>query len=402
MSFNKSTLLIIYFLISFIPVFAQLTENSKISLLTVGPGKDIYSSFGHSALRISDQTIGLDYVYNYGTFTFDENFYINFAKGENIYWLSISPFQNEYYNWALRENRNITQQTLNLTLKQKKALFLFMENNALPQNKNYRYDYFYDNCSTRIDNALKTVFGDCLKFNAKSVSEAHGQSGATIRQLTHQYLQQSKWGELGIETCLGIEMDRKITPEQFKFLPDFLMWNYDRATIKCNGKFVQLVTEKVPLFRSEHNLNKKSFSDFYSPGITFSIICFIAFILTWPKLNKSIFARIFDFSLFFISGTVGVLLLFLWFFTTHYSQVNLNMIWANPLSLFFAFGFFTCKYNRNIRWYYFCYGLMLAVTILAWSILPQRLNFAYLPICLALSLRSFFAYSVRLHRATQR
>ncbi|TKT88768.1 lipoprotein N-acyltransferase Lnb domain-containing protein [Dyadobacter frigoris] len=109
-----------YFLLNIAlqPVSAQLTASSKISLLSIGPGKDVYSAFGHSAMRISDTAAGIDNVYNYGTFTFDNNFYIKFAKGENDYWLSIVPFQKEYYIWAVLENRNVIQQTLNLTVKQ--------------------------------------------------------------------------------------------------------------------------------------------------------------------------------------------------------------------------------------------------------------------------------------------
>lgn len=384
------------------PVFAQLSENSKISLLTIGPGKDVYSAFGHSAMRISDPVLGIDNVYNYGTFTFDNDFYINFANGENIYWLSIVPFQQEYYIWAIKENRNVIQQTLNITIKQKNALYHFLEKNALPQNSKYHYDYFYDNCSNRIDNALKKVLGDSLKFYTDAAAKEHGQSGATIRQLTHQYLRQSKWGELGIETCLGLEMDRKITPEQFKFLPDFLMWNYDKAEIKSGNKFVPLVMEKIFLFKSYEQVNKESLSGLFSPTVCFSILLLIAVIISFSKFKQSLFCRIFDFALFFICGIIGFLLLYLWFFTTHYSQVNLNLIWANPLGLFLSFSLISGKVNRVIVGFYFCYGLLLIFTILAWPVLPQQLNLAYLPVCLTLAFRSFAACSGRLLGVTQR
>ncbi|WP_159474901.1 DUF4105 domain-containing protein [Dyadobacter sp. 3J3] len=395
---------LIFFLLIFISnhASAQLAENSKISLLTIGPGKDVYSAFGHSAIRISDPATGIDNVYNYGTFTFDNNFYINFAKGENIYWLSVVPFKQEYYYWAIKENRTVIQQTLNLTVPQKNDLYHFLENNALVQNRTYRYDYFYDNCSNRIDNALKKVFGYSLKFYADKVAEERSQSGSTIRQLTHQYLQQSKWGELGIETCLGIEMDRKIKPEQFKFLPDFLMWNYDKAEIKSDHGFIPLVMDKIVLYQSNEQINKVTLSGYFSPIVCFSIILLLAFIISFPKFKQSILARIFDFTLFFVCGIAGFLLLFLWFFTTHYSQVNLNLLWANPLGLFLSFGLFSRKNNRIIAGYYFYYGLLLVLTILGWAILPQQLNFAYLPVCLALALRCFSAYSVGLHRGARR
>ncbi|MFC6191871.1 DUF4105 domain-containing protein [Dyadobacter subterraneus] len=317
---------------------------------------------------------------------------MKFANGENDYWLSIVPFQQEYYIWAVREKRNVIQQTLNLTLKQRNDLYRFLENNALPQNSVYRYDYFYDNCSNRIDNALKKVFGDSMKFYSEKVVKEHGQSGASIRQLTHQYLKQSKWGELGIETCLGIEMDRKITPEQFKFLPDFLMWNYDKAVIISKEKFSPLVVEKTFLFRYSEKSDNESQLISFSPMVCFSLILILSIVLSFPFASQPFFARFFDFILFFSCGVIGLLLLYLWFFTTHYSQFNLNLIWASPLSFFLSFTIFSRKHNNPISRYYFYYSLLLMLTVLVWALLPQHLNVAYLPLCLALALRSYSNY----------
>jgi hypothetical protein len=378
------------------PVLSQLSSDAVISLLTLGPSKDVYSAFGHSALRITDPRSGTDKVFNYGTFRFDDQFYINFARGENNYWLSVSPFTQDYEEWAIAENRSIIQQSLDLTLKQKNDLYRFLEQNTWPQNAVYRYDYFYDNCSNRIDNALIKVFGDSLKLFPENVVQHHHTKGASIRQLTHSYLLNNPWGELGIETCLGIEMDKKISPGQFKFLPEYLMWNYDEAVIRsANGTFVPLVKGKTILFKPLVSVPGKTLRDYLHPVLCFSFILVLGIIVSLPKMNRTLFARIFDFSLFSICGLVGCLLVYLWFFTSHYSQFNLNLLWANPASIFLSFAVFYRKQNTVVVRYHFYYSLLLLLTVLCWPFLPQHLNNAYLPVCLTLILRCFanFYYS---------
>lgn len=366
------------------PLFAQLTAHSRVSLITVGPGREVFTAFGHSALRISDSDLGIDYIYNYGTFSFNDGFYWRFTKGELNFWLSTVPFYQEFYSWTVLENRTVTQQLLNLNLTQKNELLHYLEKNALPENRVYRYDYFYDNCSNRIDTALKIVLGDSVIFSPESVAKKQRTTGASIRQLTHRYLLKDPWGELGIETCLGIDMDKNITAEQFRFLPDYLMWNYDAAKINLQGGWVPLVKEKTTLFQSTE---KSATQNPFSPFVIFSFVLGLALLFSLPFLHKSLCARLFDVALFFTTGAVGLLILFLWFFTTHHSQVNLNIFWANPLNLLGAFLCFSKK--RTLLLLNFClgYGLVLALVLAFWSSLPQQLNHAYLPVCVALLVR---------------
>ncbi|RDB03184.1 Lnb N-terminal periplasmic domain-containing protein [Runella aurantiaca] len=364
--------------------FPQLTANSSISLITVGPGEEVFTAFGHSALRISDPDLGIDNIYNYGTFSFNEGFYLRFTKGELNFWLSTAPFHRAFYSWTVYENRTVTQQVLNLNQNQKNALFGFLENNLEPQNSVYRYDYFYDNCSNRIDTALKKVLGVNIKFSPESIAKKHNTTDASIRQLTHGYLLHNPWGELGIETCLGIDMDKKITAEQFKFLPDYLMWNYDEAKIRPNGAWEPLVKEKVVLFQA---LNKTSPPNPFSPKAIFSFVLVLSCLLSLPTLHKTFFARLFDFTLFLTSGAVGLLILFLWFFTTHHSQINLNILWANPFNLVVSFLLFSKKRGPILLKISLVNGLLLVLVLAFWTILPQRLNNAYLLVCITLLIR---------------
>lgn len=195
---------------------------------------------------------------------------------------------------------------------------------------------------------------------------------------------QDPWGELGIETCLGIDMDKKITAEQCKFLPDYLVWNYDEAKLNAKGASKPLVKEKAVLFQA---LNKSSTPKPFSPTVIFSFVLGIALLVSIPTLHKTRYARFFDFALFFTTGTVGVLILFLWFFTTHHSEINLNILWANPANLVVSFVLLSKKYRPKLPNYYVAYGLPLILTLAFWSILPQQLNDAYLPVCFALLVR---------------
>ena len=158
---NKMVLFLIALFIfsNCLPVSAQLSPESEVSILTIGQGDELYSSFGHSALLISDPQLHVQNVYNYGTFSFDNDFYAKFTKGQLDYMLSVSPLQIEYYSWTAAENRDVVQQVLDLNLDEKNKLYNFLEKNALPENRVYRYNYFYDNCSNRLDSALKIILG---------------------------------------------------------------------------------------------------------------------------------------------------------------------------------------------------------------------------------------------------
>ncbi|MEO6903704.1 MAG: DUF4105 domain-containing protein [Bacteroidia bacterium] len=388
--FRKLNYIFLLFLVLILiakPTFSQLSEKSEISLLTIGQGKDLYSAFGHSAIYISDPGLNIQYVYNYGTFSFGPDFYMKFTKGEMDYMLSVSTYEDEYDSWT-SEDRSVVKQVLNLTLEQKNKLFRFLETNALPENRVYRYDYFYDNCSNRIDSALKIALGRELKFSAEKVVELHSKKGATVRDLTHHYLLDNPWGELGIETCLGISMDKKLTPEQFKFIPDYLMWNLDEAKIESNGTFAPLVKEKTVLYKSVNALVKKTTIDYITPTLIFVIVFILACFFSFPFIHKTFFARVFDFILYFTCGAVGLLLIYLWFFTTHRSHYNFNLIWANPLNFFLSFFILSKRYKAKLNNYFLVYGLIVLITLIFWAILPQKINNAYIFIYLALALRS--------------
>ena len=145
------------------PAFANGQDSlchAQISLLTVSPGEELYSTFGHSALRVYDSVSNSDIVYNYGTFNFDEpGFYTKFVRGKLIYYLSRDNFDN-FIAENRQENRTTTEQILNLDCKEKNLLLLALYANMQEGNRGYKYDFLFDNCTTRLRGLIEKADAD--------------------------------------------------------------------------------------------------------------------------------------------------------------------------------------------------------------------------------------------------
>ena len=213
------------------------------------PGEELYSTFGHSALHVTDSVTNKDIVYNYGTFYFYEpGFYIKFVRGKLLYYLSTDDFQS-FQNENQADNRGITEQVLNLTCPQKQNIIMLLKANMMAQNRGYKYDFTFDNCTTRLRDLVEKAtdstihFGDVLKDNV------------TFRQLIYKYLNNNdkQWSKLGIDILLGSKMDVNASPYEVMFLPDYLMNTFDSSTVSSKP----LVSEKNFLFKIEHLQTKK-------------------------------------------------------------------------------------------------------------------------------------------------
>lgn len=360
----------------------QLSPESHISLITLGPTqKELYSAFGHSAIRVVDPTTGMDYFFNYGVFSFNQpNFYLNFARGKNMYQLGVYDYQSakEYY---IEEDRFIHEQILNVTQSQKQRVFDYLTNNALPENKYYLYDYFYDNCATRPRDVLKSVFGDSIKFD-----ETPETKPITIRGLTDIYLSQQPWGDLGIDICLGLPMDKVMSRTEYMFLPDSLESGFDRAQIKSNGSWKSLVKEKIIVFDTVNN--NLGFSP-PRPWIVFGIISLALVTLSyfdWKRKKLTVWV---DRTIFIVTGAIGLLLVLLWTITSHKAAANnLNVLWALPINLILPF---ISKFKK--KYFLFASALTLGL-IVTWFLLPQQLNIFLIPLVVGLGARYWVNYKL--------
>ena len=382
----KKYYFIIYFLLFTYSVKAQinLSVYSEISLVTAGPGEELYEAFGHSAIRIKDPVLQLDLIYNYGIFDFNRpNFYTNFAKGNMIY--SLARYDFKYFLASYkRDKRWVKQQVLNLTQQEKQAFFQYLENNALPKNKDYLYDPYFNNCATKPRDITKSILEDDVIFNNKNLNK-----DLSFRELTNNEIHWNTWGSLGLNLVVGNKLDQKATPEEYQFLPDYSLKAFNYAKINRNKKWVDLVIKEEILLNFKE---KKPKIETLSPFLILSIISILGIWLTYRDLKHNKRTRLLDFSLFFITGLIGLFLVLLWLFSTHeIVQNNFNILWLVPLNL--VVSFFLLKKKSLHRWilYYIQFLVLLVLSIpVLWFLKIQVFPPAIVPILMILLIRYIF------------
>lgn len=305
----------------------ELTPLSKISVLTCGSGEELYASFGHSAFRVQDTSLGIDVVYNYGVFDdTSKYFYLKFIQGQMDYRLArqrSSRFLAEYEFY----NRWVKEQNLDLNIDERNELFKFLENNYLPENQVYSYDFFYDNCSTKVWDVLQATFGKKIIFAENYLSKQY-----TFRQLIHQNLQTNSWSAFGIDLALGSVIDKLATPKEHMYLPKYTM-----EQLRYSNKGEDLLAPNEEVLYMSKPLEKAN-AIFTSPLFWLLVIMLVVVFVTYMDFKKNRRSSWLDFVLFFITGLAGLLLLFLWFLTDHSQTVsNFNVLWVFPINAFIAF-----------------------------------------------------------------
>ena len=356
----------------------QLSEESKISVLTCSQGEELYAKFGHSALRVSDPLNNMDWVFNYGTFSFNTpNFYLKFANGKLNYILSISKYKHflpEYF----KDNRRVTEQILNLDLENRQRVFDALMINYKPENRYYKYDFFYDNCATRIVDIIADNIEGKLALNVANQKDKE----ISFRAYLHHYLKTSPWTETGLNLILGLPADKVATLRESTYLPDFLLIAFDQAQfISPDGKQIPLVQEKKELLAFDDVSEKFRF--WTSPFFIFAILLMVVASISLLFQSKAFMC--FDRTLFFVAGVVGVLICYLWFVTDHsVTRFNFNILWSFPSLLFLAFSRGRSKAYRLILKLNIA-GIVLF--LVGWKFIPQSFPLATIPIALLLGFR---------------
>lgn len=366
----------------------RLSDQAEISVLTLGPWQgELFTAFGHSSFRVSDPVRRIDAAYNYGVFDFDQpHFYLNFARGNNLYMLGVMDYPRFEYSY-IYYNRYIHEQVLNLTPERKQRLFDFLEWNSRPENKDYLYDYFYDNCATKIPEVMKTVFGDTVIFN-----DSHITTDYSIRELTDLYLKHQPWGDLGIDICLGLPTDKKATPYEYMFLPDYVEAGFANATISVNGRNEPLVSKTNIIYTAQPEDPPSNV--LLHPVTVFSLLLLIAAIFTYRDLKRKKLSNWIDGPFFGLLGLIGLILLLLWTATNHEAAAkNFNLLWAIPTHLLAVYALI-----RRKKWLTRYFQVVLIVTgllLITWPLIPQKLNVFLIPLILAIGLRAFTQYRIR-------
>ena len=375
---NKFYVLIFSFMF-FFSFTIKGDDNIEFSIITIGPYEDeLYSAFGHSGIRYRDKLNNIDLFYNYGIFDFDQpNFYLNFLNGRLLYMVGKYNYQT-VENFYINQKRYVKEQVLNLNNSEKIILFNYLEQNIRPENRTYLYNYVYNNCATKIRDILITVYGERITFKKKSDNK-------TIRALMDKYLKNNKWGDLGIDICLGLEIDKKASYSEEMFLPEYLFNNLEDSFLDDN---VNLISKTNIINSNSPVINKNIFQ----PKYIFLLFLIICVFLSFRQIKYSLLYIYFDFTVFFISGVIGSLLIYLWFFTDHLSSFNYNLIWAFPFNLIFSFLLiFNFKSNLT-RWYTIINSAVLFSLLILWNFLPQNLNDILMFFVLGMLLRVFSNY----------
>ncbi|TYB80150.1 DUF4105 domain-containing protein [Bizionia gelidisalsuginis] len=357
-----------------------LIESAQFSVLTIGPGTSLNDAFGHSGFRV--KTSFSDDVYNYGMFNFNApNFYLNFAKGQLDYYMGANTFKNfkEVYVW---QNRTIKEQVLNLTPAQKNELYTFLIHNLKPENKYYAYDFFFDNCATRIRDVSEKAWHSDLQYTTPQTYKAE-----TFRTLIQNNLKWNSWGSFGIDVALGSVIDTKATPREYMFLPEYVYQFFEETTFKSTGE--PLVKESHTIYKKRDQESRSSF--FTSPLLVFSILSLIILFITYTDYKKKTRSTVLDLILFTITGLIGVLLCFLWFATDHSATAaNYNVLWAFPLSLFCTLQLLKKTPKKWFIGYLKLLVVMLCLLTLHWSIGVQRFAPVLIPLLVALAIRYIY------------
>ena len=379
------------FLLLFFPFWAfsnslnisENIESTEISVLTCDPGNEIYSLFGHSALRIKNPINGQDLVVNWGLFEFSESqfqFGYDFAKGRLKYYMGIQLMSNFITEYR-RSKRGIREQVLNLSNQEKYQIIQLLEENYKPENRKYKYEFFYDNCSSRLRDVIKKVFGENINFYQSPKSNKF-----TFRETIHLYLESFPWLKLGIDLVLGKKIDKLVSNENLMFLPLNVEEIFDKSLVENNGSIKNLVKSKNTLIESFENKNKLNNIGFYSwilLAITLSLIVF--------KLDKAL--RVWSSLNLFIIGLLGIVLVFMWIGTDHNAtKMNFNLLWASPFHFILIFCLIKESWNNFTYWYLILSLILIFTTILFWFTLTQEFNSFVKPIILELVIIYYYYF----------
>ncbi|WP_279188069.1 DUF4105 domain-containing protein [Prevotella melaninogenica] len=310
-------------------------DRIQISLLTCSPGKEVWAQYGHTAIRYYDKESGEDLAINYGIFSLDQTYFIpRFVLGMTDYRMGVQPMDMFLTQYSY-EGRGVIEQVLNLSAEDKEVIYKALQENMKPENVVYRYNYFFDNCTTRARDML--------------VNHLHGkvvyppaEEDATFRSMIHKWNNKYEWSQFGEDLLLGVNADRKTTKSEQQFLPENLRSDFDKA--KYNGK--PLVKETNVLLDAETEVAEPVFP--LSPLSVALIFAVISLVMMLFSYRRQQVYWAWDLALMLTSGLMGII-----FFVMIFSQhpcVSLNFIllFFNPLPLFFLYS--TIKKKKVIWW----------------------------------------------------
>lgn len=355
-------------------------DSIKVSLMTCAPGTEIYALFGHTALRYEDTARGEDWVFNYGMFSFNTpHFIYRFVKGETDYELGVTPYSYFEGSYAMRGS-SVYQQTLNLTMAEKQKLRRLLEENYQPENRVYRYNFFYDNCTTR----ARDIIEECIEGK---VVYPDGKEGLSFRDIVHQYTKGHEWDELGIDMCLGSEADEPVDARKQMFAPFYMLEAAGKATIVAGDSVRPFVLQEKKVVDVEPEGGEGGFP--LSPLVCVFVLMGAVCLVGWIQLKVKKVIWIWDLFLFGVQGLAGCVIAFLVCFSTHPTVgSNWLILLLNPIPLIYlpVMVYRVIKGKKDL--YHLINIVYLTLFIMIMPFVQQKFNATVLPLALCLLLCS--------------
>lgn len=365
-------------LINFSSILSQTANDTIVYLVTCGPGTETYSIYGHTALRVVIAEKKTDTIYNWGVFDFNtSNFAWKFAKGRLDYMLASDPLerflQGYYY-----EKRFVLSQRINLTANETKKLVALINENIKPENINYRYDFFYDDCCTRIRDLLEKSVGDKLLYPPAEKGKL-----PTFRELVGKYQNPFPWLNFGIDLIMGSPADKKASFRERLFLPIDMKNGLSETVVNRSGKMIPLLQNPVVILDFEAPVVKQNF--FLTPVFVFTFLLIVIIMLS-SMLKSRKLNNLMDIFIYSVFSILALMMIFFNFFTNHQQMKwNLNILWLNPFIL--ACLLMIIINRPGTIWFRIIFYISGAFFVLQ-LVLPQSFNFAISPLVLILLVRS--------------
>lgn len=387
---RMASLFLSLFLLSFsfqLTAQVQLSDSTTISLLTASPWNGaVYALFGHTAIRVQDDSTGIDAVYNYGFFDPSQpHFIYHFVRGRTDYILGVTSFGEFLYEYSAK-GQQVVQQELNLSMAEKQQLYHALYQNALPENREYRYNYFYDNCATRPRDMVEKYTNGVVHYPPAGREQSY-------RDLLHETLLNYPWYSFGIDLLIGSEADRTIDVRQKMFMPAYLMDSFEGAQIRKNDTLsIPLVNRSEVLLTLDNHRNGVREQGPLTPIVAAFVLLMISLLVSLVqgiKLNTVRLPCLYDSFLFGIAGVGGLILFFLMYFSSHPAiNPNWNFAWLNLFALVAVPFFWVKSAQRGVFYYHFINFALLTLFLLFWWLIPQQLPVATIPFSMSLWLRS--------------
>lgn len=364
-------------LLFFLLLSTVAVSQPYVTVLTCAPGTDIHAHFGHTAIRYVDSASNIDIVYNYGIFSYSDDFAYNFVKGETYYRLGVtsySRFLTEYYFDA----RSVVEQKLNLTPDEVFRMHAFLEHNNLPENREYLYNFFYDNCSSKPRDIIMEILGNSLIWTVPQRSEGfadslwfasasqhfyNGFTSTSWRDLLHEYVSAGSWLRFGISLGLGRPADMPVSMHGSMFLPDFLCLALQYAHVVRDDTESPLVSHTYYVLHFDED--KLSLYESNPSALLWIVaLLFLGIAYVEYRLKKHFYWL--DSILFFIYSLVGIFVWYVSLISIHPAVFpNSNVLWTMPLHIVFALMWLIPMFRTYLRWYL----LLTAVLLILYSVL---------------------------------